>query len=54
MGLAIGRCLELFYTDNGIVGSQNKEWLQVTINVLIGILRRYRLVMNIENSKAMT
>ena len=53
LGLAIGRCLRLFYSDDGVVGLRYLEWLQGALNLLIGIFRRYKLVMNVESSKAM-
>ena len=37
-----------------MVGSRDPEWLQVALNVLIRILRRYRLLANVAKSKAMT
>ena len=42
--LAVGRCLGLFYNDNGVVVSRDPEWLQDTLNTLISLFRRYRLV----------
>ena len=35
LGYAIGRCLVLFYADNGVVGLWDPEWLQDARNVLI-------------------
>ena len=35
--LAVWRCLVIFYEVNGVVGSRDPEWLQGTINVLIGL-----------------
>ena len=54
MILAVVVCLGLLYTDDGVVGSGGPEWLQGALNVLIGLLRRYRLVANFAKSKAMT
>ena len=51
MGLAIGKCLGLFYADDGVVRSRDTEWLQVALNMLIGIFCWYRLVMNVAKSK---
>ena len=53
MGLGTGRFVGMFYTDDVLVGLWDPEWLQVSLNVLIGILRWYRLVANIAKSKSM-
>ena len=37
-----------------MVGLRDPEWLQGTLGVLIGLFRRYGLVANVENSKAIT
>ena len=42
------------YADNGMVGLRNPEWLKGSLNVLIGLFRRYGLVINVANSKDMT
>ena len=34
--LVVGQCLWQSYSDNGMVGLQYLEWLQVAINELIG------------------
>ena len=52
LGPAIGRCLGLFCTDNGVVVLWDPEWLQGTLNSPIGILCWYGLVENVFNSKA--
>ena len=54
LGLAVGRCLGLFYTNYGMVGLRDLEWLQGALNVLIGPFWWHRLVANIAKSKAMT
>ena len=53
-GLAVGRCLGLFYSDDGVVVSWDMEWLQVELNVLIGLFHRYGLVVNVAKYKTMT
>ena len=50
----MGRCLGVFYADDGMVGSRNSDWLQHTMNVLVRIFRSYGLVANIEKSRTMT
>ena len=47
MGEAVGRCLEVFYADDGMVGSRDAEWIQHLMNVLVGLFRRYGLTVNI-------
>ena len=37
IGDTIGRCLGVFYADDGMVGSIDTEWLQHSINVLVGL-----------------
>ena len=49
----MGRCIGMFYADYGLVGSRYLEWLQGSLNMLIGLLRQYRLVDNTAKSKAM-
>ena len=34
---AIGRCMGLFYAGDGMVGSRYPEWLQHSMNVLLGL-----------------
>ena len=50
----LGRCLVIFYADDGMVGSRDPEWIQGPLNVPIDLFRRYRLVANVAKSKAMT
>ena len=54
LGLTVGRCLGLFYDNGNMVGLRNPEWIQGTLGVLIRLFRRYGLVANVENSKAIT
>ena len=54
LGLAVGRCSGLFYADDGVVRLRDPEWIHDTLNVSIGIFYRYRLVVNVAKSKAMT
>ena len=53
LGLAVVRCLGLFYADEGVVVLWDPEWLQVALNVLIGIFHPYLLVGNFAKSKFM-
>ena len=54
LGLVVGKFLGLFYASDGMVGFLDPEWLQGDLNMLIGLFRRYGLVVNITKSKAMT
>ena len=38
--LVVGSFLEIFYTYYVVVGSRDPEWIQGTLNVLIGPFRR--------------
>ena len=46
-------CLGFFYADDVMVGSRDSGWLQHLMNVLIGLFRRYGLVVNFNKSRAM-
>ena len=54
LGLEVVRCLVLFYVDDGMVGLQDTEWLQGSLNVIIGLFRHNRLLANIVKEKEMT
>ena len=54
LGLAVWRCLGLFYSNNGVVGSRDPECPQGALNVLIGPFHRYGLVANVAKFKVMT
>ena len=53
LGLAAGRCLEIFYSENSVVISHDSDWVHGALNVLIGLFRRYGLVSNFTKYKAM-
>ena len=53
LGLTVGRCMVMFYADDGLFGLKKPEWIQGALKMLIGLLRWYILVPNISNSKAM-
>ena len=48
-----GRCLVVFYANYGMVGSRDPDWLQYSMNVLVGLFRRYGLASNVANSRLM-
>ena len=37
MGEAVGRFLGVFYADNSMVVSRESEWLQHSMNVIVGL-----------------
>ena len=54
MGHVVGRRMGVFYTDDGLIGSQDPECLQGALNVLISLLRWIGLMANVAKSKTMT
>ena len=50
----VGRCLGVFYADYGLVVSCDLDWLQHTINDLVGLFIRYGLVYNVTKSCKIT
>ena len=54
MGEAVGRCMGIFYVNDGMVGSRNVEWLQHLINVLVGLFWWYGRADNVAKSRRMT
>ena len=54
LGHAVGWSLEVFYADNGLIGSRYPKWLQGGLNVLIGPFLRIGLMENVAKSKTMT
>ena len=51
---AIGRCLGVFYANDGMVGSRDSEWLQHLMNILVGLFKWYGLAANVAKSCTMT
>ena len=54
LGDTVGRCLGVFYADNGMVGSRDSDWLQHAMNILVGLFRSYVLVANVAKSPTIT
>ena len=50
----VGRCLGVFYSEDGMVRSRNPNWLQHVVNVPVGLFRRYGLVANVSKLRTMT
>ena len=38
-----------FYANNGMFGSHESDWLHHTMNVLVGLFRRYGVAANVAN-----
>ena len=54
LGEIFGRCLGVFYANDGMVGPCEPEWMQNAMNVLVGLFRRYGLAANVSKSHKMT
>ena len=54
LGEAVGRCLRVLYSDDGMVVSRDPDWLQHSVNILVGLFRRYGLASNVSKSRSMT
>ena len=54
LGETIRWCLGALYANDGMIRSQDVDWLQHTINVLVGFFRRYGLAANVSKSYRMT
>ena len=46
--------LGFFYANDGMVGSRYSEWMQHSMNVLVGLFWRYGLASNVTKSCMMT
>ena len=49
-GETVGRCLGVFYVDNGMVGSRDSDWIWHAMNILFGLFRIYVLAANVAKS----
>ena len=54
LGETVGRFLGVFYTDDDMVGSQELDWLQHSMKVLVGLFRRYGFAANVAKLHTMT
>ena len=54
LGMEVGRYMEVFYADHGMIGLRDPEWLQGAINVFIRLLIRVSMMSNAEKSNTMT
>ena len=50
----VGRCVGVFYADDGMVGSRDSYWLQHAMNALVDLFRRYGMAANVAKSRTMT
>ena len=53
LGLVVGRCIVLVYTNKCVMGLRCWGWLQGVLNLFIGLFLRYELVANAVKSKVM-
>ena len=53
LGHVVGRRLGVFYAYDGILGSRDTEWLQISLNVLIRLFWQINLAANIAKLKTM-
>ena len=44
----------VFYVNNGMVSPHKLDWLKHSMNVLVGLFRRYCLEANVTKSRKMT
>ena len=51
---AVGRCLGVFYDNDGMVIPRDTEWLQQSMNVLVSPFLWYGLAANVSKSLTMT
>ena len=54
LGKTDGRCMSVFYSNDGMVDSWEPDWLQHLMNILVGLFQKYDLVANVSNSCTMT
>ena len=54
LGDTIGRCLGVFYANDGMVGSRDLGWMQHKMKNLVVLFRRYGLASNVTKSCTMT
>ena len=52
--VVVGRCMGMFYADDGMIGWRGPEWIQGDINVLVILFRRVGLMANVAKSNTMT
>ena len=52
--VVVGRCMGVFYADDGMIGSRDMEWLQGAINFLVGIFRSVIMMANVAKSNTIT
>ena len=54
LGMEVGRCKDVFYSYDGMIGSRDPEWLQGVINVIIRLFIRVEFMANVAKSKTTT
>ena len=54
LGHVVGHRLGVFYADDGLLLSQHPKWIQVALNILIGLFQKIGLATNVAKLKKMT
>ena len=54
LGETVGWRMGVLYANDGMVGSQDTDWLQHSMNVLVGLFQHYGLTANVAKSRTMT
>ena len=49
----VGRSMEVLYSDNGLIGLQELEWIQGALSVIIGLFHQIGLMENVSKFKMM-
>ena len=53
LGDTAGRCQGFFYSDDGMVGSRDLDFLQLLMNFLVGLFQSYCLAAYVSKSRTM-
>ena len=53
LGETDGQCLRVFYADDGMMGSQDADCMQHSMNILVRLFQRYGLAANVAKSRTM-
>ena len=54
LGEAVGWCLGVLYANDSMVISRDPDWMQHSMNMLVGLFLQYGLAANITRSHSMT
>ena len=53
LGHTVGWSMGVFYADYGLIGSCDPEWIQWSLNVIIGLFLQIGLMSNVAKYKTM-